>query len=108
MTRWHNDSACCGVDSGLLASCFRQQGDGCIAGLPGSLHRTRRCSPFCVGNFNGKRHAIGQGAHHAFKIDAAVAGQKPALRPPGVRTVRRQERADLAVSIGVSGLGVAR
>jgi len=39
---------------------------------------------------------------------AAVAGQKPALRPPGVRTARPEERADLAVSIGVSGLGVAR
>ena len=39
---------------------------------------------------------------------AAVAGQKPALRPPGVRTARPGERADLAVVIGVSGLGVAR
>jgi hypothetical protein len=39
---------------------------------------------------------------------AAVAGQKPALRPPGVRTARPEERADLPVSIGVSGPGVAR
>lgn len=31
---------------------------------------------------------------------AAVAGQKPALRPPGVHTARPEERADLAVSIG--------
>lgn len=39
---------------------------------------------------------------------ASVAGQRPALSPPGVRTARREERADLTAGIGVNGPGVAR
>lgn len=39
---------------------------------------------------------------------AAVAGQRPALLPPGLSTARNGERADLTAGIGVRGPGVAR
>lgn len=39
---------------------------------------------------------------------AAVAGQRPALRPPGLSTARNGERTDLIAGVGVGGPGVAR